>query len=78
MSKNRTLSVGTSGYTLALQSGEPGIVLCDTALFTSSVPSPGAGESNTLPANTRHPHSGKGKLFLKSSSGTVTVHIFAS
>lgn len=78
MSKNRTISVGPSDYVLALNSGEPGIVLCGTALYTSSKASPGAGESNTLPADTRHPHSGHGKLFVKSTSGTVTVHIFAS
>lgn len=76
--ENRTLSVGASDYVLALNSGEPGVVLCDTALYTSAKASPGAGESNTLPANTRHPHNGHGKLFLKSTSGTVTVHIFAS
>jgi len=78
MSRNRTLSVGPSSYVLALQSGEPGVVLCDSALYTSGKLSPGAGESNTLPANTRHPHQGQGKLFLKSVTGTVTVHIFAS
>lgn len=78
MSKNRTISVGPGAYVIALQSGEPGVVLCDTALYTSGKLTPGAGESNTLPANTRHPHTGAGKLFLKSTSGTVTVHIFAS
>lgn len=75
---NRTVATNASTYVLALQSGEPGILLCDTALYLSSESDPAAGEFTTLPADTRHPHSGAKKLFIKSTSGTPTAHIFAS
>jgi hypothetical protein len=75
---NRTVVTNSSTYVLAMQSGEPGILLCDAALNLSSIMAPGAGQFTTLPANTRHPHSGKDKLFIKSVSGTPTANIFAS
>lgn len=75
---NRTVTANASTYVLVAQSGEPAIVLCDTALFLADSASPGAGETSSLPANTRHPHSGRGKLFAKAASGTPTIHVSAS
>jgi hypothetical protein len=78
MSKNRTIDLTDAEYELIAQSGEPGVVLCSVALYFADTADPDTGEVTGLPANTRHPHSGRGKLFAKSVSGNAVVHFFGS
>lgn len=78
MGKERTVTLNDTTYTLVAMSGETGVLLCDKALYRASTLTPGAGEFSTLPANSRHPHTGAGKLFMKSVSGAATVHFMGS
>ena len=76
MSKNRTVDITDSAYTVIAMGGEPGVLLCDKAIYLSALASPSAGQFSTLPANTRHPHTGAQKVRAKSVSGAATVHFF--
>jgi hypothetical protein len=78
MSKNRTVDITDSAYTLIATGGNPGILLCDKAITVSALATPAAGQFSTIPANTRHPHAGMEKIRAKSVSGNATVQFFGS
>ena len=78
VTRNRAVAVNSSTYTYIANSGEPGVLLCAVAGFFASTASPGAGEATSLAAGTRHPHSGAGKLFFKTVTGTSTAEFTGS
>lgn len=78
MSKSRTVAITDSAYTLIAMSGEPGYLVCDKAIYVSSLASPAAGQFATVSANSKHPHQGIQKILAKSVSGAATVHFFGS
>lgn len=76
--KNRAVSVNSSTYTYIANSGEPGVFRCAAAGTFASTASPAAGEATPYAANERHPHSGAGKLFFKTNSGSSTAEFTGS
>lgn len=78
VTRNRSVSLNDSTYTYVANSGEPGIALCPVAVYVASTASPAAGDFSSLAASTRHPHSGAGKLFMKTVTGTSTVEFTGS
>lgn len=78
VARNRNVALNSSTYTLVANSGEPGIALCPVATTMASTASPSAGEVSSLAAATRHPHTGAGKLYMKTVTGTSTAEFTGS
>lgn len=78
VSRNRSVAINASTYVLVANSGEPGIILCPVAVTLASIESPSAGQFTSLAANTRHPHSGIGKVYIKTVSGTSNAEFIGS
>lgn len=78
VSRNRSVAINASTYVLVANSGEPGVIKCPVAVTLASIVSPAAGEFTSLDANTRHPHSGIGKVYVKTVSGTSTAEFTGS